>query len=181
MRFEILEKNYSASEKLKLIIEKKVSRLERYFADFEEKGGEAVVKVVLSEVTSSKYKMEITVALGGTLLRSETMSENQYDNIDLLLPKLEKQIIKLRTKQKDKLKQSSPDDLIYASGLEERAKPKMIARKKTHILKPITAEEAVEELEFLGHDFYAFVDVETGLTNILYIRKDKNYGVLELR
>ena len=179
MRIEIMGKNYNPSEKLKEIIEKKIGKLEKYFSHAD---GNAAVKVVLGELGASKYKMEITLSIGSSmLLRSETLGENQYDNIDILLPKLEKQIIKYRTKQQDKIKHGALGDLIYASGYEESSARPRIVRNKSLTLRAVTLEEAQEELEFLGHDFYAFVDAATGLPNILYVRKDKNYGVIELR
>jgi putative sigma-54 modulation protein len=181
MRIEILGKNYNPSEKLEGIIERKIGKLERYFSELEEKGSEVTAKVVLGELGSSKYKMEITIVLGGTTLRSETIGDNQYDNIDILLPKIEKQIIKYRTKIQDKVKHGTLGDLIYASGYDDAAVAVKIVRRKSFNLKHLTAEGAQEELEFLGLDFYAFIDIATGLTNILYVRKDKNYGVVELK
>jgi len=174
MRFDIIGKNYVLGDKIKEVIERKVSKLGKYF------DGDVLAKVVCSEVNSYKYKMEITIILNNNLLRSEASSDNQYDNIDILLPKIEKQIVKHRTKLQDKIKQNSFDDFIYASGYEDRDMPKVV-REKSLVLSPVSVEDAQAEMELSGHDFYAFININTGFTNILYIRKDKNLGLIELR
>ena len=86
MRIELISKGYNEGNRLVSVIEKKLSKFDKYFAD------EATAKIKLSTVGKDKYTMEVTIAFGGQLVRSEITSGNMYDNIDLVLPKLEKQI-----------------------------------------------------------------------------------------
>ena len=101
MRIEIIAKNYKLGEKLKDIIEKKLEKFARYFED------DATAKVILREINQDKDAMEITVNFGGgKIMRAEVVSDNMYDNIDLVLPKLERQVRKYRTKLGKKVKES---------------------------------------------------------------------------
>ena len=107
---EIIAKNYKLGEKLKDIIEKKLEKFARYFED------DATAKVILREINQDKDAMEITVNFGGgKIMRAEVVSDNMYDNIDLVLPKLERQVRKYRTKLGKKVKESAFDmDALYS-------------------------------------------------------------------
>ena len=104
MRIEIIAKNYKLGEKLKEIIEKKLDKFSRYFEE------NATAKVILKQINQDKDAMEITINFGGgKIMRAEIVSDNMYDNIDLILPKLERQVRKYRTKLGKKVKESAFD------------------------------------------------------------------------
>lgn len=173
MRVEFLCKNYNASDKLKDVIRRKIDKLDKFFEN------ETTVKVVLKE-TKDIETMEVTVGLSGCFIRGEVSGDNMYDNIDLVLPKLEKQIIKHHSKIKSK--KANVKDLDVFAQEESKVIPKQkVVREKIFDLVPMTVDDAIEEIELLGHDFYVFLNKVTGNVCVLYLRNDKDYGLIETR
>ncbi len=172
MRIEFIGKNYNASEKLKDVITKKVDRLDKFFED------DTKVKVLLKEA-NDVFTLELTIILDGVVMRSEVSSDNMYNNIDVALPKLEKQIIKHRTKLMSKSKKFRIKelDMNYAPPAEE--KKSSLVRSKSYELTPMTIEDAIDELELVGHSFYVFENKATKNVNVLYKRNDGDYGLIE--
>lgn len=172
MRIEIIAKNYKLTEHLKDIIDQKMEKFSRYFED------DAVAKIFLKETGGKdKFVMEITIFFGNNMVRSEVASDNMFNNIDVALPKIEGQIRKYRTKL-SKLRKSALDEgSMYPQAEQKKME---IIRTKTMALKKIDLEEAVENMELVDHDFYIFLNNETGKVNVLYKRKAGNLGCIEL-
>ena len=173
MKIDIIERNYDVGVRLRTLIEKKVEKLDRYFND------NAQVRVVCAS-EGKRFKLEVTVSNKGNIYRSETYGENMYENIDVVLPKIEKQIIKYYSKNRDKFKKGA-FDLPNFEYLDEKPeeKAKQVLKHKSFNLVPITLEDAMEFLENLEHDFYVFLNAETGKINVLYNRKDGELGLIE--
>ncbi len=174
MQIEILSKDYNISEKLKTIIAKKIEKLDRYFND------EAQAQVYC-KFENGLYKMEVTVKDKYAFFRSEVASDNMYVNIDTALSKIERQIYKNRDKLKDKFKKTSfeVEEFEFLADEPVVAASK-IARVKKFELVPTTVEDAIDSLELTDHDFYVFMNAETGKVNVVYRRRDNNYGHIEL-
>lgn len=179
MKIEFLTKNYTPSEKLKSIIEKKVQRLDKFFDD------EVKVKIVLKEEKGRKdkdemFSLEMTILLDGAVMRAEVSGPDMYSNIDMALPKIEKQIIRHHKKLASKIKKGRVKDITTDDTIavveEEEAK---LVRSKSYALAPMTVDDAIEELELVGHAFYVFLNSKTNSVNVLYARKDGNYGLIE--
>lgn len=169
MKIDFLCRNYEASDKLKDVITKKVDRLDKFFED------DTKVKIVLKEANNVQT-MELTIAVSGGVLRAEVSGKNMYELIDLALPKLEKQIIKHHAKMKDK-KFKVKD---FVGETEKTVEPeKQVVRSKAFELTPMTVEDAIEEMELVGHEFYVFLNRATGNVSVLYTRRDGNYGLIE--
>jgi putative sigma-54 modulation protein len=175
MRAEIICKNYNAGEKLREIIVKKIDKLSKYFDDG------VTAKVNLTE-SGGRPTMEITIKVGNSFLRAETSGGSQYDNIDAIMPKIEKQIVKFRSKYdvKNKKADNAAYQYQFLSGYESEALPK-ITKKKTVDLSPMTPDEAADGLELIGHDFFVFLNSDTGYVNVIYKRKDGDFGLLDIR
>ena len=171
MRVEIVAKNYKVRDHIKDIINDKLEKFSRYFDD------EALAKIMLKQDGKDKYVMEITIFFGGNIVRSEVMSDNMYNNIDIALPKIEGQIRKHRTKL-DRMRKSA----LEADSLYElpKAKEKELVKTKSFELKKISVEEAIAEMELVDHDFFAFVNEANGMVNIVYRRADGNVGMIDL-
>lgn len=170
MRKEILGKNYSPSEKLKEVVVTKLSKLDKYFDD------DAVAKVVCyTAKNGEKHIMEVTINLDNKILRAEETTDNMYNNIDLIIPKLTRQIRKYRTKLSKKVK----EDVFVQVGEPKAEDYKQIVRKKSFELVPMTEDEAIESFELIDHDFYVYLSKETGRVNVLYRRDDGDYGLLD--
>lgn len=171
MRIEISEKNCKASEKLVGVVEKKVSRLSKYFDD------DAVCSVYLKQ--ENKYlKTEITIYYKGNMVRAEVSGDNFYDNIDAVLPKIERQIYKHKSKIEDKLKKDAflGKQLFFRDDVD--AEEGKLVKTKTFELTPMTTEEAAEQLDLLGHSFYVFQDADTGDVRVVYLRQSGDIGLL---
>ena len=169
MKIDFLCRNYEASDKLKDVITKKVDRLDKFFED------DTKVKIVLKEANNVQT-MELTIAVSGGVLRAEVSGKNMYELIDQALPKLEKQIIKHHSKMKDK-KFKVKD---FVGETEKTVEPeKQVVRSKAFELTPMTVEDAIEEMELVGHEFYVFLNRATGNVSVLYPRRDGNYGLIE--
>lgn len=176
MEIQILSKNYTASQKLKQIIEKKIERLDRYFSDT------ATARVVCSK-EKDICKLELTIMDGGLLFRSEVKSDNMYQNIDMALPKVEKQIIKYSGKLKNKFKKQSAienEDWIYFEKKEVLDEPKQkVIKTKSFDIVPLSVEDAQMYLESSDHAFYVYLNAETGKVNIMYKRTFGGVGIIE--
>lgn len=174
MKIEFLCKNYTASDKLKDIISRKVDKLDKFF-DEDEKA-----KVVLKK-SKDVATLEITIAVQGGIVRAEVIGDNMYDNIDVAIPKLEKQIIRHHDKMKaKKFKVKDMDALLPLLDVAVEEEPaKKVVRSKSYNLVPMTVEDAIEEMELVGHDFYVFANKSSGNVNVLYARNDGDYGLIE--
>lgn len=174
MRVEINVKNYHLDNEFSELIIKKLSRFDKYFND------NAKAKVKLSTQNKSEI-MEITISFTGNVVRSIASSDEMKSNLDVVLPKLERQILKHRNRFTDKMKKNAfetpaifeeKDDTQVANTLN-------IVKVKKFQVSVTSVENAAEEMELLSHDFYVFVNGETNKINILYRRNDGNLGLIE--
>lgn len=175
MKIEITSKNYFIKDNLKNLILKKVEKLSRYFKD------SAVAKISCREENNGQLKLELTIFDKGLVFKSERTSDNMYENLDIVLPKVEKQIIKVYSKIKDRLKKGIDIDAepeFISENVKETEKLKVVKNKKIDLI-PLTQEDAITNMEMLGHDFYVYLSKETGNVHTIYVRKDGNYGEIE--
>lgn len=172
MRVEFLTKGYVATDKLKALYEKKLSKLDKFFDE------DTTVKVLLRK-SGDREKAEFTIMLDGIVLRAEVASTSMYDNIDGAVPKLEKQVIKHRTKIASKSKKVKIKELDLNYIKEMHDDKKAVVRSKQFNLTPMTVEDAIDELELVGHSFYVFSNKSTSTVNILYRRDDGDYGLID--
>lgn len=176
MKLEIIERGgYNVSQRLERILTEKLSKLEKYFDD------DVNVKVVCS-CGAKQEKLEITVTSKGLLYRSEVSSDNMYNNIDYALPKLEKQIVRNNEKRKAiKGRGSKQENFLPFEFIEkEPEEVPSVYKTKTFDLDPMLVDDARFAIERLGHDFFVFLNAETGKINILYRRKDGKFGLIDL-
>lgn len=173
MKIEIVERNYSAREKLKDLLEKKLSRFEKYLEP------NATAKVVLS-AKNGRFKTEITIASGSMFVRSEVETDNMYVNIDVCLAKLERQIVKYTHRHLSKRREVDPALLLFFDEMPDLSEAK-ITKRKTFDLIPMTEEEAIEKAELIDNDFYVFHNKKTNSTCVIYKRHNSpsEYGIIE--
>ena len=141
MKIELVSKNYNEGSRLVGVIEKKLGKLDKYFS------GDADALVKLSTVGNDKFTMEITVRFGGYIARAEVTGSNMYDNIDLILPKLEKQIARFRDRMNSKVPKKA---LPLKTDVEEAAAPREyygnIVKEKHFDISIVTVDEAIAEM-----------------------------------
>lgn len=175
MRVSVIGKNMIATPALKEMVEKKISKVEKFFEP------EVDAKATLS-VQKNKQKIEVTIPFNGVILRAEEASDDMYKSIDLVVSKLERQIRKQRTKLSRKnhesLRFAQLDEVAVGASndIEENGK---VVRVKKFGVKPMSVEEAVLQMELIGHNFFLFQDSEDNKVNVIYKRKDGDYGLLE--
>lgn len=171
MKMEIVAKNYRVTQDLKDVIQKKISKLDKYFDD------DAKCKLYLKKEKRDS-KMEVSLDCKSLSIRAEAKGDNFYDIIDLILPKLEKQIHKHRSKLEAKLKQGAyKGDYVYEQ-TEDTNEFKLVKTKQFELI-PMTQEDAITEFELLGHTFFVFQDSEDNRVKVLYLREDGNIGLID--
>ncbi|EPE2458021.1 ribosome hibernation-promoting factor, HPF/YfiA family [Enterococcus faecalis] len=179
-RYNVRGENIEVTEAIRDYVEKKVGKLERYFSD----SPEATVHVNLKVYTEKTAKVEVTIPLPYLVLRAEETSPDLYASIDLVVDKLERQIRKFKTKINRKSRETGRNNtkaVVFLVGEETEETPSEldIVRTKRLSLKPMDSEEAVLQMNMLGHNFFIFEDAETNGTSIVYRRKDGKYGLIE--
>ncbi len=178
MNIMIRGENIEVTPALRDYVEKKVGRVERYF-DPEATNGIHVTLKVLKE----EHTVEVTIPLPGLLLRAEDSSEDMYASIDSVIDKLERQIRKHKTKVNRKFRDEGGLKSLFLEGVggspEVEEDDLKIVRTKSFHLKPMDAEEAILQMNLIGHNFFVFSNAETDEVNVVYKRKDGRYGLIE--
>lgn len=176
MKMNYAGKNIEVTDALRDITEKKLGKLDKYFD-----------KDIEGNTTFSTEKnrkiIEVTINLPGTIIRAEESTDDMYASIDRAVDVLERQIRKYKTKLQDKYQNNKTIRFENVVSMNNQDKavddsPKIV-RTKRFGLKPMNTEEAVLQMELLGHNFFVFRDADTADTNVVYKRKDGNYGLIE--
>lgn len=186
LKYNVRGENIEVTPAIREYVEAKVGKLERYFDEVPEASAHVNLKVYPNRTA----KAEVTIPLPHIVLRAEETSQDLYGSIDLVSDKLERQIRKYKTKVHRKFRRQqmeineaeaiSPELLDQTSDKEEDSSSEIhIVRTKRFDLKPMMAEEAVLQMEMLGHDFFVFLDGESDSTNIVYKRDDGDFGLIE--
>ena len=173
MKIAIRGKNIEITEGFRDYVEKKLSKLTRYFELIQD-----------AQVTALSgrggYIVEVTIPLNSFILRAEEMSnDNLYTAVDLVVEKLEKRIQKHRTRLYRRFRNQGLKNLITVMGEEDTVEAPVVVRTKRFAIKPMPVEEAILQMSLLGHDFFVFSNAETDQVNVLYRRKDGNFGLIE--
>ncbi len=171
MKFVYASKDMAVSESLKTRVEKKLSKLERYFRE----EPEATIRFKVQK--GARNIVEITVNAAGVILRAEESSNDMYLSIDHAVDKLESQIRRHRTKLEKRIRTAELEPVIEAPVYEEQNYD--IVRTKKFAVKPMSVEDAITQMELLGHDFFLFLNEESETMNVLYRRHDGTYGLLQ--
>lgn len=183
LQFNIRGENIEVTPAIRDHIEKKVEKIERYFTD----GANATAMVNLKSYNHSQTKVEVTIPMKNLTLRAEERHDDMYAAIDLIVSKLERQIRKYKTKVNRKFRERDGMGVSFATAENdtrnqieaEDDEDFTIVRTKQFELKPMDEEEAVLQMNMLGHNFFVFTDAESNETNIVYKRKDGSYGLIE--
>jgi putative sigma-54 modulation protein len=174
MEITFKSRNFEITEALKAYTEKKLARLAKYFEP------DPIETQVMMSMQREIHTLEVTLNVRGLLLRCEEKTGDMYASIDGAVDKLERQIHKFKTRISRKIKEAHGQQAVtQPPTLEEEPEP-VIVRTKRFTYKPMTAEEAVMQMDLLGHDFFVFTDTNSqGHVCVVYRRKDGNYGLIE--
>lgn len=183
MDLSINSHNMEVTPRLRNYVERKTGRLDRYMPNLTE------VRVDLSAENTrnivERQVAQITIRDNrGTILRAEERSSDMFAAIDAVVDKLYRQIKRYRGKRRSKWRGSANDDFVLGEPLpleeeEYEEEEQKIVRQKRFPLHPMSTEEAIDQIELLGHDFFVFFNAEEEAVNVLYKRHDGNYGLLQ--
>lgn len=169
MKYTIRGQKLEVTDAIRDYAISKIDKMEKYF----ENPDEVSVKVVFS-IRGREQKVEITINSINFDLRSEVSHSDMYAAIDLAVDKLEQQMRKF----KSKLMSRDRVEIVYDDIIDDDVLEEVVKRKKVY-LKPMDEEEAIMQMELLGHTFFVFKDIKTEKVNVLYKRLDGAYGVIE--
>ena len=172
MRIKITGRNIELTEGLKAAVEDKLNKLEKYFTPDTE------VNVTLS-VEKERQKVEVTVPMKGSYIRSEQVSSDMYVSIDLVEEVIERQLRKYKNKIVDKQQAAANFQKAYLDKDYDEDEEVKIIRTKKFGIKPMYPEDACVQMELLGHNFFVFYNAETEQVNVVYKRKGNTYGLIE--
>ncbi len=133
---------------------------------------------VLVKLRNHQDKVEVTIPLKSYILRAEESQDDFYAAIDVVVEKLERQIRKNKTRLQSQIRDKKEFLFDNLEQEEEEEKEVIVKRKKVEV-KPMSEEEAILQMELLGHQFYLFKDVDTNQPTVIYKRKDGDYGIIE--
>lgn len=176
MKINIIGRKLEVSDKYRDYIQKRLSKLDKFFKD------EAEARVVIGPVKDNEY-IEASVYAAGMIYRAEAVDVDVLCATDKIVDVIERQIRKNKTRLEKKIKREAVDDLMMLSGNafsegEDNSEFKIVKTKRFQV-KPMSVEEAILQMNLLGHDFYVFKNHDTEEMNVVYKRKDGNYALIE--
>ncbi|MCR5396065.1 MAG: ribosome-associated translation inhibitor RaiA [Lachnospiraceae bacterium] len=173
MKIKITGRNIELTEGLKAAVEEKLSKLDKYFTE------DTQANVTLS-VEKERQKIEVTIPVKGSIIRSEQVSNDMYVSIDLVEEVIERQMKKYRNKLVSR--QQEPGEFFaeeFISKADDEEEEISIIRSKKFGMKPMYPEDACVQMELLGHNFFVFRNAETDEVNVVYKRRGNTYGLIE--
>ncbi|MEZ7821218.1 MAG: ribosome-associated translation inhibitor RaiA, partial [Patescibacteria group bacterium] len=163
MNLKHIGKNYNVSDNLKEVADKKLGRLDKYFNE------DVEAKVTYSQQKNFR-KVEVTIFLSGAVLRAEESTDDMYTSIDRVVDSLVSQVRKHKTKLQKRYQSGETirfENIPPIETHEEEDAPKIV-KIKSFGIKPMSADEAILQMELVGHNFYVFLDAETDLVKVVY-------------
>jgi putative sigma-54 modulation protein len=181
LKFNIRGENIEVTPAIREHVESKIEKIERYFNE----DLSANANVNLRVYSDKQTKVEVTIPMKNLTLRAEERHDDMYAAIDLIVDKLERQIRKHKTKVNRRYRSNEGAGLYFAHVTQSEPEATTtdeefaVVRTKQFDLKPMDQEEAILQMNMLGHDFYIFTDADSDSTNIVYKRRDGKYGLIE--
>lgn len=175
MKTNIHGNKLEITESIKSYIIEKLGKLDKYFENPEE-----LTATISLKVRGKEQIVEITIPIKKAILRCEESNGDLYASIDFAVDKLERQIRKNKEKINKKVNKTLINDFEYDL-VDELSEEEKVVKRKNVELKPIDEEEAIIQMEMLGHSFFVYKDVSTNEVCVLYKRKNGNYGIIETK
>lgn len=187
MQIQFFSKNIDLDDNQKGYISEKINNLTKYEQRIDDEATLIRVDVTRRKDTSGDFKIsfQVTMFIPKATIRAEVYGSTVEESIDLAVEKLKKQIERYKTKKHKreaggKLMPDSTLEMAKNEQMEQFDFEKIVKRKKYDKLEPMQEYEAIDQMELLGHDFYAFINLDTDLFSVLYRRQDGDYGLIEL-
>lgn len=174
MDVSIFTRNMEMTSHLNNYVDQKVDKLDRYLPSIDEARMDLTVEKTRSAAHSQVA--QLTVRVRGKILRAEERTQDMFASIDAVMDKMYRQIARYKGKRQDRMHMTAAE-LPVIEAVEETVGE--IVRVKRFDVLPMVPEEAVEQMELLGHSFYIFLNADENAINIVYKRGDDNYGLLQ--
>jgi putative sigma-54 modulation protein len=178
MKYNIRGDKLEVTDAINNYVESKLDRLNKYFKE------DNILANVLLRVRGNSQIIEVTIPTDKFILRSEEEDKDLYAAIDLVTDKLERQIRKNKTRLSKQTSDNKFKEFNFdyeTDEHEESSEEETIVKRKKLEMKPMDEEEAILEMNLLGHEFFVYKDMHTNQINVLYRRKDGNYGLIETK
>ena len=176
LKINVRGENIEVTGSIREYVEKKLKKLEKYFEDT----SSSMAHVNLKVYSDKNCKVEVTIPLPYLVLRAEETSPDMYASIDLVTDKLERQIRKYKTRLSRKSKNNKlAFNIATLEELEDDGEEDVIVKTKTINPKPMDMEEAIMQMELIGHTFFVYLDTESNKVSVVYKRDNGGYGLLE--
>ena len=176
MKINIIGRKFTVTDNVRNYVEKKLSKLDKFFKD------EPNARIVMGTIKNNEY-IEAQINAGGIIFRAEAEDSEMLAAIDRIVDIIERQIRRNKTRLAKRLRENSLDDIQLISGAsfvdEDDNTEFEIVKTKRFEGKPMTVEEAILQMNLLGHDFFVFKNVDTNEMNVVYARKDGKYALIE--
>lgn len=176
MKYNIRGSKMEVTDAIKKYIEEKIGKLNKYFENPDE-----ITANVLIKESGINDKVEVTIPIKTAILRAEVSNKDLYAAIDLVVEKLERQIRKNKTRMHKMHKDTITTTFIDFEITEEEKNDSSIVKRKTIEMKPMNEEEAILQMNLLGHDFFIFKNSDTDDLSVVYRRKDDQYGIIDVK
>ena len=178
MKLQIIAKNnVEVSKTVEAYIEKKIGKLGRYLPTIGE--GKLEISQEGTKLPEQRFTVQVTIDSRGVLIRAQEKSKDIRTAIDRVVDVLSKRIERYKGKLYDKGRGTSFARQGVAIEAEEIEAPKRVVKSKHFLVKPMPLDEAISQMELLGHDFFLFIDADNEKLNLLYRRGDGDYGLIE--
>jgi putative sigma-54 modulation protein len=168
----IFVRNMEATPHLQEYVQQKVEKLDRYLPSINE--ARVDLKVENARNADHRQVAQLTVRARGTILRAEERTNDMFASVDAVLDKMHRQIERFKGKRQNR-SHAMEEELV----VEEPAPVGEIVRVKRFEMLPMSPEEAIEQMELLGHRFYVFLNADENAVNVVYRREDGNYGLIQ--
>ena len=172
MKVNIIGRQMNVWDEMKVIIESKLQKFDKYFSD------ECSATATLSCRHNQKC-LEITIVASGTIFRSEVEDETFRNALDRAVYLIERQIRKNKTRLERRLKSGAFENVMLDSGEDFEEEKEFEIRRKSFSIKPMSVEEAIMQMNLLGHEFFVFKDASTDEVCVVYKRHGNTYGLIE--
>ena len=176
MKINVRTDKVLLTDGIKEYIDTKIAKIEKYFGE----NSDVNVNIVI-RIRGREQIIEVTIPTKAFTLRAEESNDDLYAAIDLVIDKIERQIRKNKTRIEKKIRKEPTKEFVYdfSEDIEEDEKTSIVKRKKIS-MKPMSEEEAILQMNLLGHEFFIFENVDTDNISVIYKRKDNDYGIIEL-
>ncbi|MBX3012773.1 MAG: ribosome-associated translation inhibitor RaiA [Caldilineaceae bacterium] len=187
MELTVHGRHLEVTDWIRQYIEKKVNRLERYLPQVQELRAELTQSE--TKAAADRYTAQITLWANGQILRAEESTSDIFASIDASIDKMANQLQRFKGRRFQSRRRAAAaasmeaemNDQLPATqeGVEDEEDAGSILRRKQFVLEPMNEEEALEQMELLGHDFFVFFNPDVKAVNVVYRRRDGNYGLLQ--